>query len=72
MAEEVRELMAKLGFRSFNEMIGRVDKLDMIRAIEHWKAKGVDLSRLLHHVRAKPGVATYNCERQDHRADGAI
>ncbi len=72
VAEEVRELMAKLGFRNFNEMIGRVDKLDMIRAIEHWKAKGIDLSRLLHSVPAKPGVATYNCERQDHHLDKAL
>ena len=47
IAEEVRELMAKLGFRSFSEMIGRVEKLDMKKAVEHWKAKGVDLSRIL-------------------------
>ncbi len=40
VAEEVRELMAQLGFRKFNDMIGRVDRLDMVRAIEHWKAKG--------------------------------
>ncbi len=72
IAEEVRELMAKLGFRTFHEMIGRVDKLDMIRAIEHWKAKGVDLSRLLHRVPAKPRVAIYNCERQDHHLDKAL
>jgi glutamate synthase (NADPH/NADH) large chain len=72
VAEEVRELMAKLGFHSLNEMIGRVDKLDMMRAIEHWKAKGVDLSRLLHRAPAKPGVATYNCERQDHHLDKAL
>jgi glutamate synthase (NADPH/NADH) large chain len=72
VAEEVRELMAQLGFRNFNQMIGRVDKLDMIRAIEHWKAKGIDLSRLLHSVPAKPGVATYNCERQDHHLDKAL
>ena len=72
VAEEVRELMAKLGFRSFNEMIGRVDKLDMVRAIEHWKAKGVDLTRLLHQAPAKPGVAIHNCERQDHHLDKAL
>ena len=40
VAEEVRELMAKLGFRTFDEMIGRVDRLDMVRAVNHWKAKG--------------------------------
>jgi glutamate synthase (NADPH/NADH) large chain len=72
VAEEVRELMAKLGFRKFTEMIGRVDKLNMVRAIEHWKAKGVDLTRLLHQAPAKPGVAIYNCERQDHHLDKAL
>jgi len=72
VAEEVRELMAKLGFQRFHEMIGRVDKLDMVRAIEHWKAKGVDLTRLLHRAAAKPGVAIYNCERQDHHLDRAL
>ena len=72
VAEEVRELMAQLGFRNFNEMIGRVDRLDMIRAIEHWKAKGVDLSRLLHSVTPKPGVAIYNCEGQNHHLDRAL
>ncbi|HXC11255.1 MAG TPA: glutamate synthase large subunit [Stellaceae bacterium] len=72
VAEEVRELMAQLGFRNFNEMIGRVDRLDMIRAIEHWKAKGVDLSRLLHSVTPKPGVAIYNCEGQNHHLDKSL
>jgi glutamate synthase domain-containing protein 2/glutamate synthase domain-containing protein 1/glutamate synthase domain-containing protein 3 len=72
VAEEVRELMAQLGFRKFNDMIGRVDRLDMVRAIEHWKAKGVDLSRLLHWVTPKPGVAIHNCERQNHHLDKAL
>ncbi len=72
VAEEVRELMATLGFRRFDEMIGRVDRLDMVSAIEHWKAKGVDLSRLLHAVAPKPGVAIYNCERQNHHLDKAL
>jgi len=52
LAEEVREIMAELGFRSFDEMVGRVDMLDRVKAIEHWKAGGVDLSALL----AKPDV----------------
>jgi glutamate synthase (NADPH/NADH) large chain len=47
VAEEVRALMAQLGFRTFDEMVGRVDRLDMRRAVDHWKAKGVDLSKLL-------------------------
>src|SRR5262249_25640390 len=55
IAEEVRELMAKLGFRTFNEMVGRVGKLDMKTAVEHWKAKGVDLSRILYQVPPKAG-----------------
>jgi glutamate synthase (NADPH/NADH) large chain len=72
VAEEVRELMAKLGFRTFDEMVGRVDKLDMVRAIDHWKAKGIDLSRLLYQEPVKPGVAIYNCERQQHHLDKAL
>jgi glutamate synthase (NADPH) large chain len=72
VAEEVRELMARLGFRHFDEMIGRVDRLDMVRAIEHWKAKGVDLSRLLHRAAPAPGVAVYNCESQNHHLDKAL
>jgi glutamate synthase (NADPH) large chain len=72
VAEEVRELMAELGFRRFDDMIGRVDRLDTVQAIEHWKAKGVDLSRLLHTVAPKPGIAIYNCERQEHHLDKAL
>jgi glutamate synthase (NADPH/NADH) large chain len=64
--------MAQLGFRTFNEMVGRVDKLDMVRAIDHWKAKGIDLSRLLYQEPAKPGVAIYHCERQQHHLDKAL
>ncbi len=55
IAEEVRELMAKLGFRTFNEMVGNVEKLDMRRAVDHWKAKGVDLSRILYHAPPRAG-----------------
>ncbi|HUN49592.1 MAG TPA: glutamate synthase-related protein, partial [Candidatus Sulfotelmatobacter sp.] len=72
IAEEVRELMAMLGFRTVNEMIGRSDRLDMRRAIDHWKAKGLDFSRLLHKPEAEPGVALYNSERQDHGLDKAL
>ena len=59
IAEELRELMAKLGFRTVDEMIGRVDRIDMAPAINHWKAKGIDLSRLLYQEPAKPGVAIH-------------
>ena len=53
--------MAKLGFRTFSEMVGQVGRLDMKKAIEHWKAKGVDLSRILYRAPARDGVAIYNC-----------
>jgi glutamate synthase (NADPH/NADH) large chain len=72
IAEEVRALMAQLGFRTFSEMVGQVGKLDMRRAVEHWKAKGVDLSRILYQPAPKPGVAVYNCETQDHHLDKAM
>ena len=72
VAEEVRELMAQLGFRTFDEMVGMAERLDMRRGIEHWKAEGVDLSRLLHQVPARSGVAIHNCETQDHNLAGAI
>jgi glutamate synthase (ferredoxin) len=48
VAEEIRETMAKLGFRTINEMVGRVDKLELRKAINHWKAKGLDYSGILH------------------------
>src|SRR6202012_3807076 len=72
VAEELREIMASLGFRTVDEMIGRVDKLDMKKAIAHWKAKGVDLGRILHQVAPKAGVAIRNCEKQNHALDSAI
>jgi glutamate synthase (NADPH/NADH) large chain len=72
VAEEVRELMAALGFRSFDEMVGRVDRLDVAPAVNHWKAKGIDLSRLLYQQPTKPGVAIYHCEQQEHGLDKAL
>ena len=72
VAEEVRELMAKLGFRTISEMIGRVERLDMRRALDHWKASGVDLSRILHQVPARADVAIWNSERQQHHLERAM
>jgi glutamate synthase (NADPH/NADH) large chain len=72
IAEEVRRLMAKLGFRTFNEMFGQSDRLDMRKAINHWKAKGLDYSRLLRKPEAGDGVAVHNCESQDHGLDKAL
>jgi glutamate synthase (NADPH) large chain len=72
IAEELRQLMAKLGFRTINEMIGRSDLLDMRRAISHWKASKIDLSRILHKPEAGPGIAIRNVEQQDHGLDKAL
>jgi glutamate synthase (NADPH/NADH) large chain len=72
IAEEVRELMSKLGFRTFNEMIGQRDRLEMRKAIDHWKAQGLDYSRLLHKPEMGPDVAIYNSEEQDHGLDKAL
>ncbi|MAN79350.1 MAG: glutamate synthase large subunit [Rhodospirillaceae bacterium] len=72
MAEEVREIMAELGFRTINEMIGRREALDVRPAVDHWKAHGVDVARLLAPVKPAEGVAVYNCETQDHGLDKAL
>ncbi|MET0545878.1 MAG: glutamate synthase-related protein, partial [Caulobacterales bacterium] len=72
VAEELREIMAELGLRTLNEMIGRVDLLDTRKVVSHWKAKGIDLSRLLHQPAAEPGVAIINTERQDHGLEKAL
>ncbi len=72
IAEEVREIMAELGFRTINEMVGRVDVLDAADATDHWKAKGIDLSRILRLPDAGPEVATYRVEDQDHGLEKAI
>ncbi|QIK36679.1 glutamate synthase large subunit [Caldichromatium japonicum] len=72
IAEEVRQLMSKLGFRTMNEMIGRSDRLEMRRAITHWKAHGLDYSKLLAQPVVPAEVARYNCETQDHGLDKAL
>ncbi|MFZ4808281.1 MAG: glutamate synthase large subunit [Hyphomicrobiaceae bacterium] len=66
VAEEVRELMAALGFRNFNEMIGQSEILDKERAIGHWKARGLDFRKLFFKPEAPEGVAIYNREHQNH------
>ena len=66
VAQELREIMAKLGFRTVDEMVGQVHKLDRKKAIEHYKAAGVDLSPILHQVKTAPGTKLYNTEIQDH------
>ena len=72
LAEEVRELMAKLGFRTFNEMIGRSDKLVMRRGVSQKKAQRVDLSRVLYRPVVPATTATYCCEKQNHRLERAL
>jgi len=66
VAEEVREIMAALGYRSFNEMVGQSQCLDTERAIGHWKARGLDFEKLFHKPDVPDSVAIYNSERQDH------
>ena len=72
VAEELRAIMAEMGFRTMNEMVGRVDRLDMNRVHRHWKADGVDLSRLLHEVELDETVQLFHTETQDHGLDGAM
>ncbi len=72
VAEEARELMAKLGLRRFDELIGRSDLLDMRPGIEHWKAKGLDFSRVFYQPQMPAEVARHNCETQDHGLAGAL
>jgi glutamate synthase (NADPH/NADH) large chain len=66
LAEEIREYMAKMGFRKFDEMVGRSDKLKTKDAIEHWKTKGVDLSAIFYRPERADEVATHKVEEQDH------
>jgi glutamate synthase (NADPH) large chain len=72
VAEEVRELMAKLGIRTFNEMIGRSDLLAMLRGGDHPKGRMISLARVLYRPTVKPGTATYRSEAQDHRLHRAL
>ncbi|HSJ42011.1 MAG TPA: glutamate synthase large subunit, partial [Xanthobacteraceae bacterium] len=67
VAEEVREIMAALGYRRFHEMIGQMQMLDRRKLVEHWKAKGLDFSRLFNKPEAKPGTNIFKCEPQDHK-----
>lgn len=72
LAEEVREYMAQLGFRTFEEMIGRADMLDTRKGIEHWKAQGLDFSRVFHRPEMSQPTAIRWTERQDHGLDKAL
>ena len=72
IAEQVRQHMAKLGFRTVNEMIGRVDKIDAAVADAHWKAKGIDLSSILYSPTMPSRVARRKMQEQDHGLEGAL
>jgi glutamate synthase (NADPH/NADH) large chain len=72
VAEEVRELMSRLGFRTFNEMIGRTEKLRQKTGITNPKVKGIDLSRVLYKPEAAEGAPLHWVERQDHGLDEAL
>ncbi|MGZ4498274.1 MAG: glutamate synthase-related protein, partial [Nocardioides sp.] len=72
IAEEVRELLAELGFRTLEEAIGRVETLDVAPAVDHWKAQGLDLSPILHLPELPEGAALHNTTGQDHGLDKAL
>lgn len=67
VAEEVREIMAELGYRTFNEMVGQMDMLDQRKLVEHWKAKGLDFSKMF--LLPKTKTAIFHCEKQDHHLE---
>ena len=72
VAEEARELMAQMGFRTMDEMIGRVDRVDMKAAVDHWKASGVDLSQMLYQPDPQHTVGHFCVRPQDHGLEKAL
>jgi glutamate synthase domain-containing protein 2/glutamate synthase domain-containing protein 1/glutamate synthase domain-containing protein 3 len=72
IAEQVRQQMAKLGFRTVDEMVGRVDRIDAAIAHEHWKAKGIDLSSILFSPTLPSHVGRRRTQAQDHGLDQAL
>jgi glutamate synthase domain-containing protein 2/glutamate synthase domain-containing protein 1/glutamate synthase domain-containing protein 3 len=72
VAEEVRAIMAQLGIRKFDDLIGRTDLLDVRKGIDHWKARGLDFSRIFHQPDVPPEVARRHTEEQDHGLDKAL
>jgi glutamate synthase (NADPH/NADH) large chain len=72
VAEELRAIMAEMGFRTIAEMTGRVDRLETKKAITHWKAQGIDLSKLLHQVPLGDGQSLNWTQRQDHGLEAAL
>jgi glutamate synthase (NADPH/NADH) large chain len=72
VAEEVREIMAAMGFRKFEEMVGQTQMLDQTRLVAHWKAKGLDFSKLFYKQQAAPGQTIYHSETQDHHLEHVL
>jgi len=72
VAEEVREIMASLGFRTFNEMIGQTQMLDQTKLLAHWKAKGLDFSKLFVRQKEEKGQKIYRCEPQNHHLEAVL
>jgi glutamate synthase (ferredoxin) len=72
IAQEVRELMAQLGFRTLNEMVGRTDLIEPQKAIDHWKAKGIDLSKILYQPEVGCEVGRYCQMPQDHELEQSL
>ncbi len=72
VAEEAREYMARLGFRTMDEMIGRVDTLDVMPAVDHWKARGLDFSAILYRPPVGPEVAIRKVVEQDHGLEQSL
>ena len=72
VAEEVRQIMAQLGIAQFDDLIGRSDLLDMRKGIEHWKARGLDFSRLLAVPQVGPEVAVRHVDQQDHGLEKSL
>src|SRR5512136_233835 len=72
IATEVRELMAQLGFRQMNKMIGRGDRLEVKKAVDHWKAKGLDFSQILYQPEVPTGVGRFCQIPQDHGLEKAL
>jgi glutamate synthase (NADPH/NADH) large chain len=72
VAEEVREIMASLGYRSFNEMVGQTQMLDHNALVAHWKAKGLDFSKLFYRQKELPGQKIYHSEGQNHHLEKVL
>ncbi len=72
IGEEVRELMAQLGFRTITEMVGRMDRLNVRKAVDHWKARKLDLTAIFHMPEVTPKVGNCCVEPQDHGLDKAL